>query len=466
MRSAPITFALCVALFSSSSFARDKFAEKLEEQAEKSKEYLLRNISPSDGALGSVLASPSRKDPDYYFHWTRDAALVMEAVRFWQQQSDTPENVKASLLKTLKDYVGFSRKNQNTYTLTGLGEPKFYVDGRGYFEAWGRPQNDGPALRALTLVKMAQNLIKMGETGFVKTYLYNSSLPATTVIKTDLEYVAHHWRESSFDVWEEVRGIHFYNLLVTRAALLDGATLADSLGDSGASGFYRLQAELIKKELSKFFDASKGYIVATMNRTDGINYKNSNLDMVVLLGVLHAPQQDGIFGPTDDRVLATAEQIRKTFKDIYSINQKNFPGLALGRYPEDKYDGAGISTGNPWFLANHGMAELYYRMAKGFEKEGQIKFSAKNLDFFASLDSHLASSSWVGKTLKAGQPQFKTLLQKIVGAGDSYMARTLAHMNQETGEMSEQINRESGYMQGANNLTWSYASYLTAIWAR
>jgi glucoamylase len=34
------------------------------------------------------------------------------------------------------------------------------------------------------------------------------------------------------------------------------------------------------------------------------------------------------------------------------------------------------------------------------------------------------------------------------------------------GSLSEQINRDSGYMQGAVNLTWSHASFLTAKMAR
>jgi len=31
----------------------------------------------------------------------------------------------------------------------GLGEPKYQVDGTRFNGAWGRPQRDGPALRAL-----------------------------------------------------------------------------------------------------------------------------------------------------------------------------------------------------------------------------------------------------------------------------------------------------------------------------
>ena len=31
---------------------------------------ILANISPADGKPGAVVASPSRSNPDYYYHWT------------------------------------------------------------------------------------------------------------------------------------------------------------------------------------------------------------------------------------------------------------------------------------------------------------------------------------------------------------------------------------------------------------
>lgn len=41
----------------------------------------------------------------------------------------------------------------------GLGEAKFNVDETSFNESWGRPQRDGPALRAITLATYAEWLI-------------------------------------------------------------------------------------------------------------------------------------------------------------------------------------------------------------------------------------------------------------------------------------------------------------------
>jgi glucoamylase len=41
----------------------------------------------------------------------------------------------------------------------GLGEPKFNVDLTAFTGAWGRPQRDGPALRAIALIDFGNWLI-------------------------------------------------------------------------------------------------------------------------------------------------------------------------------------------------------------------------------------------------------------------------------------------------------------------
>jgi len=45
------------------------------------------------------------------------------------------------------------------------------------------------------------------------------------------------------------------------------------------------------------------------------------------------------------------------------------------------------------------------------------------------------------------------------------LVRVKFHVDSD-GQMSEQMNRWSGYLQGARDLTWSYASFLTALEAR
>lgn len=48
---------------------------------------------------------------------------------------------------------------------------------------------------------------------------------------------------------------------------------------------------------------------------------------------------------------------------------------------------------------------------------------------------------------------------------DSFVAVAQRHAAT-NGSMSEQYSRIDGFMKGARDLTWSYASFLTMRWAR
>ena len=146
-----------------------------------SRERMLRNISPQGAARGAVIASPSTTDPNYFYHWIRDAALTMDVVvDLWERETDPVR--AAALFRQIWDYLSFSRQNQLAATLTGLGEPKFEADGRPFNDDWGRPQNDGPALRAITAIRVAHHLLAQGRRDLVTGALYRAELPALTLI--------------------------------------------------------------------------------------------------------------------------------------------------------------------------------------------------------------------------------------------------------------------------------------------
>jgi glucoamylase len=456
----------------------------LQSQVSYSAYAMLANIGPSaaapEASPGAVLASPSR-DPDYRYHWVRDAALVMETVSRLGERSHIPSE-RSRLERLLLDFTEFSRRNQQTPNPSlgidgvGFGEPKFHLDGRAFVEPWGRPQNDGPALRALTLTRFAHHLLDTGRADLVRERLYDTAFPPRAVIKADLEFVSHRWRDPSFDLWEEVRGAHFYTRLVQRQALIEGAELAKRLGDGGAAQWYLSQAKAMEEEISRHWDAGRGIIVATLERNGGLDYKSSGLDVAVVLAALHASPRrstdEAYFGVTDDRVLSTAERIAEAFRRVFPINQRerdwegNSMGVGIGRYPEDRYGGiADSNTGNPWFLATHAFGELYYRCAREWEARGEIRVTPANVTLFRRLKVFSRMIVQVGGTVRPEDPRFHALIRGLRQLGDDYMRRSRFHAAAE-GAMSEQFNRDSGFMQGAAELTWSHASLLTAAWAR
>jgi glucoamylase len=422
------------------------------------------NISPAGAAPGAVAASPSRKDPDYFFHWRRDAALTMqEIVVLYEQSADSAE--KASYFKMLTDYAAFVKKTQSQSALTGLGEPKFNMDGTPFNGPWGRPQDDAPAEEASTLIEFASALLKQGRKDLARE-LYGSFSDG---IKGDLEYVSHHWEQTSFDVWEEVKAHHFDTETAQRQALLEGAWLAEQLGDDGAPQWYRAQAARIAGRMNGHWDAGKGYIVSARDQDAGLGGKDSGLDAAVILAAIHRRPLDsrlgssterGFFSVTDARVLATAQALSDRFRAQYSVNRRpGEPGIAIGRYPEDSYFG-----GNPWALLTAAFAQLDYMAARDFLVQGAIPIDDADLAFFRELALN-AGALGAGISVKRGEPLFDEIIAGFKTQGDSYLAEVRAHANPD-GSLSEQIDKDTGVMMSAKDLTWNYASVLSALSAR
>lgn len=433
-------------------------------KAEQSTRFLLENIAPPGAAAGAVVASPSKSNPDYFYHWIRDAALVMSVVLdLYQNETDRVQRNHYETI--LKDFVSLSRRNQTTPNPSDqessgrLGEPKFHADGSAFTAGWGRPQNDGPALRALMLTRLARFWMGANRTHDVRRLLYDGRQPTDSPIKADLEFVSHEWNKPSFDIWEEISGHHFYSRLVSRRALLEGAALADSLGDAGAAKWYRTQVSALEAEIQRHWRAHEAKILPTLDRDRGIDYKHSDIDTAVLLAVLHADGADDFYSPVDSRVLSTLEKQISAFDSLYTVNRKGYGAVAMGRYPEDRYDGLTTGgQGNPWFLTTAAVAELHYRAARRIEAAGEFRRDTLNADFLNAVGAPQRILSFQGA-------EKKQLAAKIRSRGDAFLSRASFHGFPD-GRLSEQIHRDSGYMQGASDLTWSYASYLTAYWQR
>lgn len=107
----------------------------------------------------------------------------------------------------------------------GLAEPKFNSDGSAFTGSWGRPQRDGPALRATALIAYAKWLVANGYTTTASTLVW-------PVIQNDLNYVTQYWSQTGYDLWEEVSGYSFFTIAAQHRALVEGAALASQLGKS------------------------------------------------------------------------------------------------------------------------------------------------------------------------------------------------------------------------------------------
>lgn len=256
--------------------AKDSIGDWIWKQKNTSFHLMLNNINPAGTKRGFFAASLSTENPDYFYTWTRDAALV---ARVLVSLPDTHDSL-------LTDYLEFQIDTQSEPTLCEcLGEPKFNTDGTAYMGSWGRPQNDGPAERAIAFILIAQRLISHGNSHYVR----NTVLPA---ILKDVEYVVEVWQEPCFDLWEEVNGNHFYTLMVMRRALLDTLDFLDQL-DHPRPDEYVKTVKALESRIQTFWSASQNYIMATQNVRNGV-HKPSGLDVSTLIAAnLLANRNDG-----------------------------------------------------------------------------------------------------------------------------------------------------------------------------
>ena len=359
---------------------------------------------------GSVVASPVLAaydpDPDYFFHWYRDSALVMDALRLLRgelAEADTlfQDFVRFSLAlggldgrklplgwrdRAEPDFLRFLRTNAaDAHGATIPAETRVNPDGTLDITDWPRPQHDGPALRALCVLR------------------WGAEGDAAELVRRDLAFVLRHARRSCFDIWEEEVGLHAYTLRVSAAALDAGAEWLEARSETETANLCRGEARLLEAALDDFWMEEQAHLRSRF--VEG-GAPEKLLDMSVILGANHA----GVLG---ERYRLTLARLEALFDAVYAINRGRPSGRApaLGRYQGDRY-----YSGGAYYFSTLAAAEFHYRN---------------------------------------GDP----------AKGDAYL-ETVRAFTPESGDLSEQFDQNNGAQTSARHLAWSYAAFLTAAAAR
>ncbi|KAJ3113879.1 glycoside hydrolase 15 protein [Phlyctochytrium bullatum] len=437
----------------------------------KVKTYLFNNISPLGVPKGFIVAGGKEQPSttqDYYFFWTRDSALVMDAVNGLYANDSSYE-------KYFWDYLDISKKLQNAPTLSNpnLGEPKFTKELKGYSEPWCRPQDDGPALRVNGLVRFITNyLLKGGSLDTVRD-IYNG--PTYGIIKRDLEFLMQNGTyNDNCDLWEELRGNHFFTQSATRTALKFGANLARRLGDTAAASRYAAEATRFDAIVNKYW--FQGSIWSSLNAaaTDGLR----QFDAAIPLSAIHTAADDGVFAATDDRILSTIYNMAVKMIAEFPVNQKVTADAsarplapAVGRYFADKYNGITSdypARGNPWYLTTLAYAETYYQTAAAYLAQDFVPVTPLLLDFVrGERPAGLGLPNMVAGTYRKGSLEYRDIVNSLIALADEYVRRAFFHALPDS-HFSEQFGRADGNPGTTSiaDLTWSYASVITTYLAR
>ncbi len=356
--------------------------------------------------MASPVLAAYDPEPDYFFHWYRDSALVMDALRLLRDEMREAEN-------HFQDYVRFSldlgaldgrtvppdwraavAPDFQRFVRPGLdgahgpaiaAETRVNPDGTLDITDWPRPQHDGPALRALAVMRWGAE----GEAG--------------ALLRRDLAFVLRHARRPCFDIWEEEMGLHAYTLRVSAAALEKGGAWLAARGEAWQAERCRSEAAAIEILLDDFWMEEARHIRS--RKVEG-GAPEKLLDIAVILAANHARVRGERYG-------ATLKRLEALFDATYAINADRPAGRApaMGRYAGDRY-----YSGGAYYFATLGAAEFCYRM---------------------------------------GEP----------AKGDAYL-ETVRAFTPESGDLSEQFDQTTGAQTSARHLAWSYAAFLTAIAAR
>ncbi|WP_343717310.1 glycoside hydrolase family 15 protein, partial [Inquilinus sp.] len=230
------------------------------------------------------------------------------------------------------------------------------------------------------------------------------------------------------------------------AALRRGAEWLEAQGDAGTAGRCRQAADALATAANGHWRPEARAYASLLPAASGA--PGRDLDIAVILGVLHAGLPSGPHSVLDPRAQATLAALEELFAGLYPINAGR-AAPALGRYREDRYFGGGA-----WYIATLAAAEFHYRLAAALAGGAQLVLTDNNRRFVArALGADPGS---------ADTPRLTTAFRD---RGDAFLATVLAFTPAD-GALSEQFDRETGAQTSAKHLGWSYAGFITAVRAR
>lgn len=439
-----------------------------------------------DVADGAVIASPSRSNPDYFYQWTRDAAITIGSLVEYLDDyynSDDHSNLNSTLniqlFHAIESYIANSHALQRIDNLSGtwksldgLGEPKFMPDNTPYNEHWGRPQRDGPGLRIITISNylnfMLQNNLSLSNSKLKSfEFIYNE------ILKPDLNYIVLNWNKNGFDLWEEIDSMHLFTSLTMLKAVKMGIQFSKQWNDGNFTKILQRTFTDLRFFIlieSGFKNPDLPYLIETPSLV--FEAKRCGLDIGSILGSLRSHDLDNPtdlvdipFSVDDSAVLSTLAALITDMKFRYPINhQTDFnKGFALGRYPEDLYDGNGISEGNPWFISTATASELLFKLVYFlYYHNKDLVITKDQYPFFATIINIDSKASSEKTIFPYGSQAFIETTLSLMKYADSFLQVIQTHVD-EFGNMSEQFNKYTGYMEGAEKLTWSFGSFWSAV---
>lgn len=449
------------------------------------------NFSSGPNDSISILAAGKEQPPkesfceNYRFHWTRDAAITIMSLIDSSKSFNIPS--QQELIDTCNKYIEFERiatsnmsPDDDNYSIA-----KFNQDGTP--AKWFN-QDDGPALRALCLMKIA--------TLFKETNTTNDSIHQ--VITKDIDFTIRKCGQPSCDVWEEecmsrtiedngnkiIVEAPRKNLftLTTQIKALQQYARIFSTDEKRRSIILEKTNTLSRQILSLWFNEKACFVFNEPTQGNcglkHISPPGSDLNTASIIGFIlyysdmQFENQPQLYPAIDDeRTIRTVFQTIEAFSSLYPINiDKNGLNktLLIGRYVNDTYDGSQRRYGNPWPLTTHALSEFLYILARNIKHKKSYTVTELSLPFYRLILTNSNKQLYTLGT-HTSEKEIERTVKHIQLMSDNIIlnAKTFACLGDKTNcaefNLPEQFDRLSGKPASARNLTWSYASLLSAL---
>ena len=348
---------------------------------------------------GIIIASPS-ENPPYKFHWIRDSALVMRTIMDMYETTKDP-----IYFQYIINYIENESKLQELKTKSGLGEPKYNINCTAFNGEWGRPQNDGPALRGIILFKLI-NLLN---------YKYDTLIDKLIipVIKKDLDYIISNYNKTSFDIWEEKKGWHFYTRMVQAKFIKDSMNYHKKLNVK-LEGLQKVFDDLINGLKDHICDK---HIISSFDENGNISKYE---DAANILAYCHIDYDKKILEHIPlEYINHTCDKLILGFREKYRNDELNL----IGRYNNDKY-----YDGQIWVLCSLALGQIYIEL---YKSRNIVKYDSP---------MHRSKSNPNNNYIEIANQ----ILEKILTLDPNLI-------------LAEQFNPITNEMISANKLTWNYS---------
>jgi glucoamylase len=274
------------------------------------------------------------------------------------------------------------------------------------------------------------------------------------VIAANLNFLQGAYQGETWNLWEEEQGASFFARSVQLKCF--EAIAANTLGIN-VPGWLSTAITWLQNALASHWNGQYYQSLLPVPSDSRAPY-DPNIDTA-------AAAIYGAVPVTDTKLLATAALLRSQWADpnspnYYPINgadQKLASGPVgplLGRYPGDTYDGdtADAPTrDHPWAVSTAVFAELYYQLAQQVSNSGAVPLDSLSATFFSQIGVDASTTSTEAAA-------------SLETHGDQMLMALVYHSDHL--ELSEQFDAWTGYEKSVSDLSWSYASFLSAVRAK